>query len=141
MAANPSAPPSQGDARWKRLLLELCALVFLLQLIGVADVFGVSGRPWLGFWNSVDAPTRQPFVLVFRQPVPGGATARAGIRDGDTLDLREQSLEGRVQPLYLPSAAGPLSLLIHRGARTFSVRMLADSVWEVQPMLNLRHNL
>lgn len=95
-----------------------------------ADEFGLGSRPWYGYWDASGAMTDRPYVVSIVQPVAGGAAARAGLRDGDRMDLREQSLDARVRFDFQPLATRPSMLVIHRDARTFSVRLVSSTVWE-----------
>ena len=89
------AETSQSDARWKSVLLVLCALGLAITLFGAADDYGLGGRPWYGWWDANTDP-HGSFVVTIDKPVAGGASARGGLRDGDILDLREQSEPSRV---------------------------------------------
>ena len=88
------------DVRWKWLLLGLCTLALFAVLSEFGDLTGVGGNPWYGFWDDTFASTSQPYVVSIFQPRPGGATDQAGLRDGDRVDLREQSLDSRVAVLW-----------------------------------------
>jgi hypothetical protein len=118
--------------RWKWLLLTLCTLVFVVIVAGVVDYSGFGAPPWYGWWEGVGvtSPTTQPYTSAFGSPVPGGTIARAGIRGGDWIDLRQQSPDARFGLSAQPMAKRPLTLVIHRGARTFAIRVLPSTLWE-----------
>jgi hypothetical protein len=139
MATADGAPAkAQRQAlRWKWLLLALCGLGGLIVFATSADIFGLGGRPWLGYWDSNRVPTRQPYVVAFSDSRPHGASARAGIRDGDWVDLREQSLDARVSTIFSLMATRPTTLAIHRGATTFKARIVGSNVWEGEPLWKL----
>ncbi|HVA33957.1 MAG TPA: GAF domain-containing protein [Candidatus Baltobacteraceae bacterium] len=119
-----------NQAWWKPLLLGFCAIGAIVVAFDAADLFGVNGRPWYGWWDSTSAVTAQPYVLAIIGVRPGGATAKAGLRDGDTLDLREQSLDARMARVFQPSAAAPTELVLRRDGRRFTASVLGSSTFE-----------
>lgn len=125
-----SVSVSQQDVRWKWLLLTLCTLVFVVIVAGVVDYSGFGAPPWYGWWELGTSTTTQPYTSTFGSPVPGGTIARAGIRGGDWIDLREQSPDARFGLSAQPMAKRPLTLVIHRGARSFAIRVLPSTLWE-----------
>ncbi|MBV8198229.1 MAG: GAF domain-containing protein [Candidatus Eremiobacteraeota bacterium] len=136
VVANAQAPhESEG---WRRFLLTLCALVFVLVLMSVDDVFGFGGRPWFGFWDSTYAETQRPFVIAIEQPLPGGASAQAGIRDGDVFDLRKQSFAAREALLNVLNTKTPMTVVRPSGK---AITVHASTVWEVQPLWKLPHHV
>jgi hypothetical protein len=124
------------DSLKKGLLWALCALVTIWIAFLAIDSFGLGGRPWFGWFDAFRDATRQPYELVFR-PRAGGATERAGIRDGDVADTREQSWPGRVVLLSQPPASQPTSLVVRRGATTVSVWLVGSTIWEGETPLKL----
>ncbi|HEY1975643.1 MAG TPA: GAF domain-containing protein [Candidatus Baltobacteraceae bacterium] len=98
----------------------------------LADVFGLGGQPWYGYWDANVAMTEQPFTVSVVEPVPGGAADRAGLRNGDRIDLRLQSLEGRTRISTQPVGAQPTLLIVTRGARTFAARVAGSTLWDGQ---------
>jgi hypothetical protein len=107
----------------------------------IIDVFGLGGPPWFGWWDA-DIAIVQPFTVQIAEPRPGGAAVRGGLRGGDRIDLREQSVASRLAALFQPSAAFPTALTIHRGATTKTVAVTGstsfDSAapWKLPPMLS-----
>lgn len=120
---------SDPDGLKKWLLWALCVLATLWIAFLAVDNFGLGGRPWFGWFDAFRDATRQPYALVFR-PRAGGATERAGIRDGDVADARAQSWPGRVVLLSQPPASQPTILVVRRGLATFSVRLVGSTMWE-----------
>ena len=120
---------SQKDGRWKGTLLVLCALAFVVTFLAAADNYGLGGRPWYGWWDANTRPVRS-FVVTIEKPVPGGASARAGLRDGDLVDLREQSEATRVAVLYQPMATQPTVLTVRRGPSKFTFQVVGSTIWE-----------
>jgi hypothetical protein len=123
--------------RWKRPLLALCALVACCVIAAFLDFTGFGGAPWWGWWDVNYNPTGQPYIANFTAPQPGGAAEQAGIRAGDTFDLREQSLEARIGLAFQPLALKPISLLVHQGARRRSFSVRPATVWEGNWQLKL----
>jgi hypothetical protein len=115
--------------RWKWALLALCGLSFALTTFAAADLFGIGSRPWFGWWDATTAIVA-PYTLAVEQPRPGGASARAGLRSGDRIDLREQTLDGRVAIVYQPFGGRPTRLTVHRDDTTLHFAVLPSSVWE-----------
>jgi hypothetical protein len=120
---------SRRDSRRKLLLLWLCALAAIFIAAFVVGIVGIGGRPWQGWFEWTGSQTAQPFVLEVL-PETGGAGYRAGIRRGDLVDLREQPLETRLWLSAEPSTTQPFSLLIHRGSRAMTVRVVGTTLWE-----------
>lgn len=116
----------ETSRRWP--LLVLCALFALWAVANFANYAGIAGHaPWWGWWDVDYFPTAQPYIVKFDPPQPDGAAARAGIRGGDWLDLREQSLAARVRLYAQPVAGAPIALVLHRGMRQFAVRVIPST--------------
>lgn len=111
--------------RWHWPLIAFCALSVCWAAAGAIDLFGVEG-----WWQANQPATGTAYQARFDAVESGGATARAGIRDGDSFDLREQSFSARVGLAFQPAAHVPLTLVLHRGneRRTFTV--VPGTVWE-----------
>jgi hypothetical protein len=123
------AETSQSDVRWKSVLLVLCSLALAITFFGAADNYGLGGRPWYGWWDANTVPVGSLFVTISK-PVAGGASARGGLRDGDTVDLREQSEATRVALLYQLMATQPTMVRVHRGASTLTLAVTGSTIWE-----------
>lgn len=78
---------------WKSLLLVLCAFAFVAVATTGFDQFGFGGRPWYGFFDANNGTTSQPYTFVIGSPTSGGASALAGVRDGNLVDLRNLQLD------------------------------------------------
>jgi hypothetical protein len=102
-------------------------LVVLVLLVSeTASLFDGESRFWeVGrFWNG------EPFVLVAGEPRPGGAAARAGIRNGDRIDLRDQTPAMR-RTLYVgPRGAAPMDLIVRRDGRPIELSFVGGTVWD-----------
>jgi GAF domain-containing protein len=110
-------------------LLALCALGLLIVFFNAADIYGLGSRPWRGFWDATVVTTGQPYITT-TQPRPDGATATAGIRASDAIDLREQSLEARYAWIYELMATQPTPLVVHRGNRRFIANVVGSTAFE-----------
>jgi hypothetical protein len=78
--------------RRQRILLALCALAAILIAIAFWMTIDVAGAGGANF-----DPTAIPFVLRATSIEPGSAEDAAGIRAGDTLDVRDVSPSVRVR--------------------------------------------
>jgi hypothetical protein len=119
-----------NDKRWRWGLLAACALVFGVVLSSIFDNFGFGGMPWFGYWDDVLALTGQPFVGQATQVVAGGAAARAGIRDGDRIDLREHGLYDRTSIVFQPVTSKTATVIVHRNGKTFIARVHPSTIYQ-----------
>lgn len=131
------AEVSRHDLRWKWLLLVLWALGLLLTFAWAGDVFGLGGRPWFGYWDAVVTPAHRPYVVEVVQPLANGASAQAGLHDGDTADLRELSADARIELVSQLMATRPTALVMHRGPHTFTASVTGSTVREGRPLWKL----
>jgi GAF domain len=124
----------RGDARWKWLLWGLCLLSFIVVITVASAVFGVGGRPWFGWWDALHSPNGQPYTLVVAGVRPDGASALAGMRTGDRIDLRDLSLGARMGVIFQPLATRPIVLRVSRGSRSLDIRVQPSTGWENAPL-------
>ncbi|MGB6984982.1 MAG: GAF domain-containing protein [Candidatus Aquilonibacter sp.] len=113
--------------RWRLVSLSLLSL--LVTLFVTATLFGIGGRPWFGWWDS-NALRAAPYMVRIVEPRPGGATERAGIRGGDLIDLREQSLGSRIAVVSQLSATRPTMVTIERGGNRSTHSLIGSTSWE-----------
>jgi len=125
-----STRASQHDLRWKYVLLVLCALAFAEAFVCAADLFGLGERPWFGWVDAHTGMTGQPFLIIVQNPTPNGASAKAGLKDGDLLDLRELTREARIWMTFQPIATRPLEGTLRRKMTTVPFSLLPSTVWE-----------
>ncbi|HEX8805967.1 MAG TPA: GAF domain-containing protein [Candidatus Aquilonibacter sp.] len=111
--------------RWR--LVALSVLSLLVTLFTATQTFG--GRPGFGWWDS-NVLVAAPYTLAIVGPRPGGATDRAGLRAGDRLDLREQSLASRIAIVSQPSTATPTIVTAERGGTRATYSVIASTDWE-----------
>jgi hypothetical protein len=123
----------QPETRWKGVLLVLCGAATVVTFLGAADIFGLGGRPWYGFWDT-NIQTASPYVLVVAKPVAGGAAARAGLREGDRFDLRDQNEAARIAVLFQLMATQRTHLVVERGAGTLPIAVTGSTVWDGAPV-------
>lgn len=116
--------------RWKPLLLALCALGLLVVFFSAADIYGLGSRPWRGFWDSTVVTTNRPYVTIVAQPRADGASAAAGLRNGDVVDLRDQSVDARYQWIYELMATQPTHLVVRRGGQRFVAHVTGSTAFE-----------
>ncbi len=118
------------DAAWKWLLLGFCAIGVAIVAIGAADQFGIAGRPWYGFLDANVSQSDHAYIIAIGSPNAGGASDRAGIKDGDLVDLREIPLDTRVRELFQPLATTHITRIVHRGKQTLALPFIGSTVWE-----------
>jgi hypothetical protein len=103
-------------AAWRVLILTLCAVT---AFSGVAQIIGVTGAggvpPWYGLWGSLLGPSSRPYSIEVHGVDPGGPTDRAGLRDGDLIDIRANDLVERFSFFGQPLNGRPILLSIRRG--------------------------
>jgi hypothetical protein len=111
-------------ASWRAILLTFCAAGALLVVVDCLDQVGMGGAPpWYGVMGSYVSGSSQPWHLSFRGIDPGGPTDRAGIREGDSIDVREQSTLVRLSLLGQPLAGRPITFQVS-GAGVTAQRVL-----------------
>jgi hypothetical protein len=126
--------------RWSVAYRLLCVLAFAITVAVAIDEFGAGGRPWFGWWDS-NVTIVGPYTIAI-SPRPGGAADRGGLVNGDLIDLRRQSVEGRVALLYQLMGTRVTTLTVDRRGSEQSVRIQGSSVWEnatfwkLQPMVS-----
>lgn len=113
--------------RWKWLLLALAAFGVAANVFYTYDAFGAGSHPWFGWVDVNYIADGRPFEYVLDAPNPGGAAEKAGLRAGDTVDLREQSVAARVGLLGAPFAGVPIPVVVHRGSKTLHVVLTPTS--------------
>lgn len=90
-------------ATWRAILLACCGAGALLVVIGFLDQVGIGGAtPWYGVMGAYVGGSSEPWHVSFRGIDPGGPADRAGIREGDSIDVRDQSLLVRLSLLGQP---------------------------------------
>ena len=100
---------------WRPALVTICAFAALAQLADVLDATGMGGAPpWRGWWGANTGASSKPFNLAVTSVDPAGPAARAGLRRGDLIDIRANTLVERYSLLELPLNGRPLILSVHR---------------------------
>jgi hypothetical protein len=106
-------------ATWRAMLLTFCAAGALLVVVGFLDQVGIGGAPpWYGVMGAYVSGSSQPWHVSFRGIDPGGPADRAGIREGDSIDVREQSALVRLSLLGQPLAGRPIPFQVNGGGVT-----------------------
>jgi hypothetical protein len=81
---------------WRPVLLAICAFAALVQVVGDFDATGMGGAPpWLGRLGANTSGSSKPFNLVVTSVDPSGPAARAGLRGGDLIDIRANTIAQR----------------------------------------------
>jgi hypothetical protein len=138
MGAN--GPAHSDGAFWRYLLPAFCAVATVVGIVSIVGLIGVGGRPWCGFWDAYSAPTSRPFMAEIVNESPRGAAAKAGIRDGDTIDLRAVDVRARVAVLFQPLASAPTRLTVDRDGRTFTTTLLGSTIFDGDVLFKIENN-
>jgi hypothetical protein len=91
---------------------------------------GLGARGWYGWWDAIVVATADPYIVQFSEPLPGGASAKAGIRKGDRVDLRTIDFETRVRVLWQPLATRPVLVPVQRDGHTMVMSVVGSTVWD-----------
>jgi len=70
--------------------------------------------PWQGWWGANTGASSKAFNLGVTSVDPGGPAARAGLRRGDLIDIRANTLVDRYSLFEVPLNGRPLNLLVRR---------------------------
>lgn len=126
---------------WRWLLPALCALATIAMVVSIIDVFGVGSKPWFGFWDSVTLPTERPFIAQIARIAKGGASARAGIRNGDRIDLRSIGTFERAALLFQPVTTKPITFVVLRNGKPVTVRFFGSTQYEGNAWLKTTNSI
>jgi hypothetical protein len=121
---------------WRGVLLTLCVVTALVTVASVLDVFGAGGSPpWYGQWGLILGVSEEPYHLTVIAVDSGGPAYSAGIRKGDLLDIRPNTLYERLEGFYGPLNGRPVTLTIGRGALTKHITIVPGPM--IDPKLRL----
>jgi hypothetical protein len=102
---------------WRPVLLTICALAALAQVADVLDATGMGGAPsWQGWWGANTGASSKPFRLEVTSVDRGGPAAGAGLRRGDLIDIRPNTLIERYFLLEVPLDGRAVNLSVQRGS-------------------------
>ena len=105
---------SSGAVR--ALLLASCGLLAVLMAANLAMfVVGPGSLPLVGQWGNTVGGAGEPFQLTIRSLDPAGASAAAGLRAGDRIDIRANSALERFWLFGQPVTGTPVVVLALRG--------------------------
>lgn len=111
------------------LILAACAAAALFALAEVVDQSGAGGAaPWYGLWGAIFTRSPEPYHLAVRAIDPGGPADRAGLRAGDLVDMRTNSLIERLSLLGQPLNARPVTLSVQRGTLNEKIAVVPGPV-------------
>jgi hypothetical protein len=132
------AQTSPGAGRvWRWLLPALCVLSLTVLAWTEVSFYGIGGRPQYGYWDAVTVPSGEPFVAEIVHTTASGTAARAGIRDGDRIDVRDLGVYDRVALLFQPVTSVPVSLVVRRAGEKLTIPVVADTVYDGNVLLKL----
>ena len=118
-------------ALWRAFLLSLCAITVLLSGAQLLDVTGAGGAPWYGLWGAVMGASTAPYTIAVHAVDPGGPSDRAGLRQGDVVDVRTNILTDRFAELWdsgQPLLGKKIQLLVTRGSQHLAVTVIPGPV-------------
>lgn len=102
---------------WRVLLLALCAITVAFAIVELVDLIGTGGAPpWLGRWGFTYAPSSRPFDLVVLSVDPSGPAAHSGLRPGDLIDIRRNTVAERFMILNAALDGQTVTLHVVRGS-------------------------
>jgi hypothetical protein len=104
-------PLDSSTLRWRRCLLTVCALGFLLWAFSLFQA-----AVWYGRVGWYTEPTKVPFHDVVDVVLPGEPAAQAGIKAGDIFDLRRASASARWRFRTRWLADQPFTYVVLHGA-------------------------
>ena len=114
---------------WRAVILTLCAIAALSAITSIFSIVGMGGAPpWSGRRGLQPAVASEPFSIRVASVDPGGPADRAGLRAGDIIDLRSNSLQERYWIAGRPLSGRPLPILIRRGALQQKVVLVPASI-------------
>lgn len=100
-------------AAWRAILLTCCAAGALLVVVDFFNQVGIGGQPpWYGLLGGYISGSSDPWHVSIRGIDPGGPAYRAGIREGNTIDVREQSVLVRLSLLGQFMADRPVTFRV-----------------------------
>jgi hypothetical protein len=113
-------PPDVKPAIWRAAILTLCAITAILAVASIFSITGLGGAaPWSGRWGL--NPASAPFGEEITDIDPGGPADRAGLRTGDVIDFRANSLGERFWLNDRAFNGKPITLLVHRSSTTRAI--------------------
>lgn len=116
-----STEADRQTRNWRRVLLGLSALVLALFALNLTRIQSWTGS--MGVWGARSGiPYTERFVVTSAEPY---LAYRAGLRTGDTLDVRLLSPAQRYRLIYRRRFGEALTLPIRRGGRLLRVTVVA----------------
>jgi hypothetical protein len=110
---------------WRPFLLSICAITAFLSLVNLAGQVGFGGRPaWLGLWGATYRASTQPLKLVVVSVDSGGASAAAGLRAGDRIDISKNPLVERFSITGQPLSGRPINLSVQRSGQSLQLNVV-----------------
>ncbi len=103
-------------AAWRTIFLTLCAAGALFCVASFVDQAGLGGSPWYGIWGGYFDGSPQPYRMTFRGVDSGGPADRAGLREGDLIDVRVNTPRERLSMVGQPLAGRPITFRVERGS-------------------------
>ena len=116
-------------AAWRSVLLTFCAVTAVLTVASLVDELGAGGAaPWYGVWGMYFGASAEPFHISVLVVDPSGPADRAGLHQGDLIDVRQNTIVERFGEFYQALEGKPIALSVRRGALTKQVKVVPGPV-------------
>ena len=109
----------------------MCAALSVALVAAIVENFGFGSNTLVGFWDGLFTPGPAPYTLRASGVVPGGASALAGLRDGDSIDLRKLGAGTRSAILFQGIAGRTYDVPVERAGGVAIVRIRPTTTYEV----------
>ena len=126
---------------WRAIVLATCAVCAMFSIAAILGTTGAGGaKPWYGLWGATFTTASQPYHMGVLSVDPGGASDRAGLRQGDAIDIGANSLFERFGMFNQPLNARPVVLSVQRGSHAERIAVVPEAIdarrWDiwVQPI-------
>jgi len=113
---------------WRFVLLAFCAIAALGSVMTIVSIVGLNGPPWTGHIGTIESASSRPFFLNVLAVGRGGAGDQAGLRAGDLIDIRANSLLERFWLTQRAFNGKPIALAVHRGSDQKAVVLVPQAI-------------
>ena len=121
---------------WRALLVGLCAFVALLAGAQIYAQFGgPNATALVGQWGDTVAVSSQPYHLKILSIDPGHGADRAGLRQGDLIDLRANAPAQRFWLFGQPPTGWPVAVLARRGTQEIRTTIVPETTTPIRRLL------
>src|SRR6516164_7283737 len=104
-----------NSAGWRALLLSMCSIA---ALAAIADIYGEYAGPnstsVVGQWGDTVGASSRPYHLLVLSTDPGHGADLAGVRPGDLIDIRANTMAERYWLFGQPPTGRAVPVLVRR---------------------------